>query len=381
MKRWMRHLAAAAAAVIAMGGTGALGGEPVDGFPRITGPCRLVFPRDHGAHPDYRTEWWYYTGNLEAADGRRFGFQFTVFRRRLRPGEPPPAEGGGPRSLWRTRQVFLGHAAVSDIDRKAHHHAEVLARGTPLTAGVEQDAGVTRIFLRDWSAEIAPGRHRIAARGPDFGYRIDLVPEKPPVLHGEAGYSRKGSTAERASCYYSFTRLAASGSLRFGEETVPVTGSAWMDQEFSSAYLEPGLSGWDWLSLQLSDRTEVMVFLLRRAGGGLSPASSGTFVDVDGNGRHLTSGEVALTPGRTWTSPGSGAEYPIAWTLRIPSLDLRLEVEAAFADQEMETPGTTGVTYWEGSVTASGARGGAPVAGRGYLEMTGRTEKGFEAPL
>lgn len=154
-----------------------------------------------------------------------------------------------------------------------------------------------------------------------------------------------------------------------------------MDQEFSSAYLEPGLVGWDWFSLQLSDGTDVMVFLLRREEGGLSTASSGTFVDGDGNAMGLSREDFTVTPGTRWESPRSEAVYPIGWTLVLHPLDLHLELTAAFPDQEMETDETTGVTYWEGSVSVTGTRKGAPVDGNGYLEMTGRTGKGFEAPL
>lgn len=356
------------------------GGE--DDFRSITGPCHLTFPRDHGPHPGYQTEWWYYTGNLAAADGRRFGFQFTVFRRQLTPD--PEKEGGRAGealSKWRTNQIYIGHAAVSDIGGRVHYTADTMARGMTLLAGASQHDGITRIRLRDWEAQIDSRSHRLQAAGEDFSYRLQLVPEKPLVLHGDAGYSRKGATPERASCYYSFTRLAVAGHLVLRGESIPVEGLGWMDQEFSSAYLEPGLAGWDWFSLQLSDGTEVMLFLLRREEGGVSAASSGTF--VDGNGTSLALGREDFTaiPGARWESPRSGAVYPIGWSLVLHPLDLRLELTAAFPDQEMATDETTGVTYWEGSVSVTGTRKGASVGGHGYLEMTGRTGKGFEAPL
>lgn len=351
-------------------------------FLQITGPCNLEFPRDHGAHLGYQTEWWYYTGNLEAEDGRRFGFQFTVFRRQLKPGEDESDVRAESRSAWRTNQIYLGHAAVSDIGERKHYHAETMARGMEMLAGVNQNGDTTtRIFLKTWEAAIGREQHRLRAGGKDFHYALELVPEKPPIPHGDAGYSRKGSTAERASCYYSFTRLRVSGTLDIGGERIGVQGLAWMDQEFSSAYLEPGLEGWDWFSLQLSDGTDVMVFLLRKEDGGLSPASSGTFVDATGRAVHLNRDDFALTPEKNWKSPRSKAVYPIQWKIEILPLNLRLDLEAAFPEQEMETTGTTGVTYWEGSVTVEGARQGMPIHGRGYLEMTGRTGAGFEAPL
>lgn len=352
-----------------------------DGFLPITGSCDLQFPRDHGAHPGYRTEWWYYTGNLTAEDGRRFGFQFTIFRRQLKPDAPKAASANKPVSAWRTNQIYLGHAAVSDISGRRHFQGETLARGIPILAGVETSGDDTRIFLKTWEARISPDRHRLQAAGTDFSYTLELVPEKPLVRHGDAGYSRKGATAERASCYYSFTRLAVSGTLNIDGAAIPVRGLGWMDQEYSSAYLEPGLEGWDWFSLQLSDQTEIMVFLLRRETGGLSPASSGTFVDVSGTAIPIAREALEMTPTATWKSPRSGAVYPTAWTVTIPSLEIRLQVEATFDDQEMTTENTTGVTYWEGSIAVSGEREGRPVTGRGYLEMTGRAPGGFEAPL
>ncbi len=351
------------------------------GFRRVTAPCDLQFPRDHGDHPGYRTEWWYYTGNLEADDGRRFGFQFTVFRRQLAPGDSPPPPTGAGRSAWRTNQVYLAHAAVSDLDLRRHLHAQAMARGIDLLAGVERGDAGTRIFLQGWEALISAGSHRVSVTAEDFDYRLELVPQKPPVRHGDGGYSRKAASPGQASCYYSFTRLSASGTLRIHGETVQVRGLAWMDQEFSSAYLETGVTGWDWFSLQLDDGSDLMLFGLRHETGNLSPASSGTLVSPDGSFRHLAREDFTLEPGATWKSPATGAVYPIAWRIRLPAADLRLEVAAAFAGQEMQTGDTTGVTYWEGSVTAAGTLGNRAVTGRGYLEMTGRGGKGFEAPL
>ena len=348
---------------------------------QIEGACDLKFPRDHGAHFGYQTEWWYYTGNLQAADGRRFGFQFTIFRRQLKPGDSALSDPAQSQSAWRTNQVFLGHAAVSDLEEGKHYHAETLSRGMPDLAGVSQTAGTTRVYLKQWEAVIEHEGHRLQAQGEDFAFQLELVPTKPPVRHGDRGYSRKGSTVERASCYYSFSRLAVNGTLRVENKTYNVRGLGWMDQEFSSAYLEPGLSGWDWFSLQLSDQTELMVFLLRNQQGGLSPASSGTFIDAEGQGHHLSREDLKLVPGKPWRSPQTGISYPLRWTMDIKPLNLRLDVEAAMPNQEMDTSATTGVIYWEGAVTAVGRRDGRPIDGRGYLEMTGRGGGGFETPL
>lgn len=358
-----------------------VGAQEETAFRSVSPPCDLQFPRDHGAHAGYRTEWWYVTANLESTDGRPFGIQFTVFRRQLTPGDSPPLPPGVASSAWRTNQVYLGHAAVSDIGRERHLHAQTMARGVDLLAGVAREGDRTRIFLRGWQALIAPEKHQLTVDAEDFDYRLELIPLKPPVRHGIDGYSRKGSTPERASCYYSFTRLAVSGTLRVLGETLAVRGLGWMDQEFSSALLEPGLTGWDWFSLQLDDGSDLMLFGLRQENGAPGKASSGTYIRPDGNHRHLARTDFSLEPVDTWQSPASRAVYPIRWQIRIPPLNLHLEVTAAFAAQEMQTPETTGVTYWEGSVTATGTRNHQPVTGRGYLEMTGRTGKGFEAPL
>ncbi|MGB5985297.1 MAG: lipocalin-like domain-containing protein [Desulfobacterales bacterium] len=352
-----------------------------EGFRQIAPPCQLEFPAAHGAHPGFQTEWWYYTGNLQSDAGRLFGFQFTLFRRQLRPDTAPGSVPAGTRSAWRTHQVYLGHAAVADIAQARHLQAESLSRGMDLLAGVFQQGETTRLRLQRWEGIITPEAHRLRAAGDEFAYRLRLTPKKPPVLHGDRGYSRKGSTPQRASCYYSLTRLAVSGEIELGGQTFPVQGLAWMDHEFSSAYLEPGLAGWDWFSMQLSDGTEVMIFLLRRTAGGLSPASSGTFVARDGTARHLRHTDFSLTPGKIWRSPRSGGRYPIDWTIRLPDQGLELRARAAFADQELETRATTGITYWEGSMEISGTRRGRPIQGRGYLEMTGRAGQGFEAPL
>jgi predicted secreted hydrolase len=256
-----------------------------------------------------------------------------------------------------------------------------MARGMALLAGATREGDRTRIFVRRWEALIAPGEHRLNVTTKDFDYRLALTPQKPIVRHGDGGYSRKGSTPERASCYYSFTRLAVSGTLRIHEEAVAVRGLGWMDQEFSSAYLEPGITGWDWFSLQFDDGSELMLFGLRRENNTLGAASSGSYIYPDGSHRHLARLDFILEPTETWRSPASRAIYPTRWRVRILPLDLDLEVAAAFEAQEMLTAETTGVTYWEGSVAATGTREGIPLTGRGYLEMTGRGGKGFEAPL
>jgi len=354
-------------------------GTAEQGFVAVTGPCNFSFPDDHGPHPAYRTEWWYYTGNLTDEENHRFGFQLTFFRSGLRSPDrrrdwPQPA------SAWRSDQIYLAHAAVSDIHGGRHLQAERMARPVLSLAGAEQTDAAVSITVYDWQAVIRPGTHRLAARADDFGLALNLTAAKPPVAHGEKGYSRKGQSPERASCYYSFTRLQAKGELTVKGTRRRVKGSAWMDHEYSTAPLQPGIVGWDWFSLQLSDRTEVMLFLLRQPDGTVNPASSGTFVPPSGDARHLQAGDLQVIPLAYWTSPHSGARYPIQWGLRIPSLELDLAVTAGLEDQEMRTPHSTGVVYWEGSVRARGTRGHEDIEGMGYVELTGYAEP-FDAPM
>ena len=355
-----------------------LAAEPT-GYLSVNGPCNLKFPRDHGAHPGYRTEWWYYTGNLQAVSGERYGFQLTFFRSQISPPDDR-RKWHQPASAWRTQQVYLAHSAISMISQKQHLQAEVASRDVLGMAGVSLDDKTTTIFLRNWSARISPDRHLLKMQSDAFSFELALTPEKPPVLHGEAGYSLKGSTADRASCYYSFTSLNTSGILFLGDVVAEVNGSAWMDHEFSTAALEPGLQGWDWLSLQLSDQTEVMAFVLRKTQGGTNPASSATLIDSRGQSRSISSNEFVLTVKDTWKSPHSGAVYPAQWRLQIFPVSLDITITTNLADQEMRTLETTGVIYWEGSVSAAGTRNGNPVTGAGYVELTGYARP-FDAPM
>jgi predicted secreted hydrolase len=352
--------------------------EPT-GYLSVTGPCNLDFPGDHGPHPGYRTEWWYYTGNLQAETGEKYGFQLTFFRSQI---SPPDERQNWPQptSAWRTQQVYLAHSAISNITGKQHLQAELISRGALNMAGAKQIEDTTTLFLKNWSADIGPDQHLLTVNSDGFSYELALTPEKPPVLHGIAGYSLKGSTAERASCYYSFTRLNAQGKLSIGENIVAVKGSAWMDHEYSTALLEPGLQGWDWFSLQLSDKTEVMAFVLRKEKGGIGPASSATVIGNQGQNRHISNDEFVVTVRNTWKSPHTKAVYPAGWRLQIFPYALDLTITPNLADQEMQSSLSTGVIYWEGSVSIEGTRAGQPIVGQGYVELTGYAQP-FDAPM
>jgi predicted secreted hydrolase len=364
--------------ILLSSGIRAIAGQK-NSFLSVTGPCNLLFPKDHGPHLGYRTEWWYYTGNLTDRSGNPYGFQLTFFRIRISPpgySEKWPK----PASSWRTRHIYLGHAAVTDINGKQHIRAEIMAREALDMAGSSHQANSTQVFIRNWSVDIEPDSHRLSAYADDFSFELNTTPEKPPVLHGDAGYSRKGSTPERASCYYSFTRLKTTGTLTIHGETFTATGTSWMDHEFSTAPLEPGLVGWDWMSLQLSDRTEIMIYMLRKADNRLSAVSSGTFIDTEGIGYHLGKDAFRVEVIDTWKSPYSQAVYPARWRIKIASLLFDLDVVPNLANQEMRTPETTNVSYWEGSVSVTGTKNSKPVKGHGYVELTGYT-KPFDAPM
>jgi predicted secreted hydrolase len=340
------------------------------GYLQVTGPCDFEFPRDHGAHPGYRIEWWYYTGHIHSESGKPYGFQLTFFRIQI---SPPDSDSEWPEksSAWRTKQVFLAHAALSDLNRKRFYFDEQMARGALGLAGaVKQEDGI-KVFVGSWSAVLTPEKHVLKAVTDNFSFTLQCRPLKPPVTHGNRGYSLKGSKNENASCYYSFTRLDVTGTLKCGDEAFRVDGSAWMDHEYSTAPLEDEITGWDWFSLQLSDETELMIYLLRLDRGGYHPASSGTFVNALGGARHLSKEDFKIEIVKKWKSPRTGATYPCRWRFRVMPFNMDLNISSDLPDQELITQKSTQVIYWEGSVSAKGIGSGNALEGKGYAEMTG----------
>jgi predicted secreted hydrolase len=326
-------------------------------------PYQFSFPRDHASHPGHRIEWWYYTGNLIAKDGRRFGYQLTFFRAGVdfKPANP---------SRWAVRDLFTAHLAVSDIDGRRFKYAERINRAGPGWAGA--DAEGYRVWNEDWEASLdRSGRHNLRAFSGDIGIDLQLDEGKPPVVHGELGVSQKGSMPGNASHYYSLTRMPARGSLIVDGRRIDVEGSSWMDHEFGSSFLEKGQKGWDWLSIQLDDGTDLMLYRFRRDDGARDTHSRATIVYAAGEASRLAFDQFSLDPIKLWTSRSSGASYPIEWRVRIPEKQVDVRVQAAIDDQELQTDRSTGVTYWEGSTEISGSHRGRPVRGRGYLEMTG----------
>jgi predicted secreted hydrolase len=350
-----------------------LRGAPVAGFARAIAPRAFRFPEDHGPHPDFRTEWWYYTGNLATAAGRRFGFQLTFFRNSF---SPRPAARA---SKWAANEIYLAHFALTDVAKIAGENGrfrsyERLERGAVGLAGAE--VSPFRVWLGDWSAS-GPGEGsnplpmRLVASaggvGKNDGAAIDLTLQagKPPVLEGDRGLSRKGAEPGQASYYYSLPRMPAAGTVRVGGSagsTFAVSGLAWMDREWSTSSLGADEVGWDWFALQLADGREIMLYRLRRKDGSIAPASAGTLIAADGSSRPLALSEVVVEPSGSWTSPRSGARYPARFRLRIPAAGLDLDIRPLVADQELDTS----FRYWEGAVAVSGT-----VAGSGYVELTG----------
>jgi predicted secreted hydrolase len=332
------------------------------GFARAMAPRPLTFPEDHGPHPDFGTEWWYYTGNLKTPAGRHVGFQLTFFRVALAPTAPTRA------SAWATRQVYAAHFAVTDTAGGRFHAFSRLSRAALGLAGAEAEP--FRVWVEGWSAEGDGESVKLRANEGDVALDLNLFAAKSEVLQGDRGLSRKGPEPGNASLYYSFTRMPARGVVRLGAETLDVSGEAWMDREWSTSGLGPDVEGWDWFALQLDDGRELMFYLLRRRDGTPDRFSAGTLVAVDGTARRRESGEVSVETLGHWTSPHSRVRYPARWRLRVPSADLRVDITPRLADQELRV----GTRYWEGAVGIAGSAAGRPIAGQGYVELVGYGE-------
>ncbi len=345
----------------------ALSGGSSEGFARALAVKPFVFPRDYGAHPEFQTEWWYYTGNLATAEGRRFGFQFTIFRRALAPTLPARA------SDWATNQIYFAHFAVSDIAAGRFYHLEKFSRGAAGLAGAIVDPRV-KIWIEGWTmtAQIddATTMRLQAAEGP-IAIDFTLREGKPPVLQGDRGLSAKSAEPGNASYYYSLTRLFTEGTLYVNGTPYQVTGTAWKDQEYSTSVLSADATGWDWFSLQLDGGREIMLYQIRLKGGRIEPMSHGTLVNADGSKVSLQLKDFQIEALGQWTSPHTGTTYPAGWRLVIQTPDgpLKLEVTPLMSDQEINTPTAA---YWEGASRIVGTEAtGKPVAGYGYVELTG----------
>lgn len=341
---------------------------------------KFEFPRDYGAHPEFKTEWWYFTGNLtEKNTGRPFGYQLTFFRQGV---NLQPVSS----SAFALRDLSFAHFTVSDIQSKKFHYFERASRGS--YKEVEFKTGLFDVHLGSWLARSRqpgllkvsppekPSENPLILKASEKGVEIDLQswPVKDPVIHGHDGISQKSAGEGNASHYFSFTRLATRGTVRVGGKSHEVEGTSWFDKEFSTSFLGEGNIGWDWFSLQLDDGSELMIYVMRRAGGGYDPHSHGSHVAPDGKVTPLTLKDYEITPTDHWQSPHSKARYPSGWNIKIPGLKLELTVTPFMRDQELNLQHIGNIRYWEGACQVQGKQGNKSVTGRGYTELTGYSE-------
>ena len=327
------------------------------GFETAREPQEFSFPQDHGPHLDYQTEWWYYTGNLVSEGGDRFGYQLTIFRRGLTPGDIERE------SDFATNQIYFGHLALTDIGEGEHVALERFERGSAGFAGATGDP--YGVHLGDWSIESlndTGSQVRLSASEAGIGFDLALTATKPIVAHGEQGISLKGEAVGNASYYLSFTDMQTQGTLEVGDRVFEVSGSSWFDHEWGTSFLGPEATGWDWFGLQLEDGRELMLFHIRTKDGGIEQVSGGTLVEPNGESRWLSADEFEILPITTWTSSATGTTYPSGWEIAIPGAGLELIVEPWIKDQEMKL----NLEYWEGAVRVRGT-----VNGQGYVELTG----------
>lgn len=354
MKR--RAMLRALAALAATPATPALGALRKVEFPDVLRRA-LAFPRDHGAHPLFRIEWWYLTGWLDARGAAGpLGFQITFFRARNAYASDNP-------SRFTPRQILFAHAALADARHGRLQHDQRAARAGLTLAGADEER--TRVWIDDWRLEQTAQGYASVIPARAFTLQLEFTGARAPLLQGEAGVSRKGPRPREASYYYSRPQLAVSGTLARAGAKTPASGRAWLDHEWSSAYLPPEAAGWDWIGINLDDGGALMAFVMRAKGGGVHYAG-GTLVRADGSERRFGPGDVRFEPLRRWRSPRTGVEYPVA--MRVVTAGREWTLEPLLDDQELDSRPSTGTLYWEGAVRVSSE---GRELGRGYLELTG----------
>ncbi|HYS54931.1 MAG TPA: lipocalin-like domain-containing protein [Thermoanaerobaculia bacterium] len=340
---------------------------PSDFAPALPG-YEFSFPRDHGSHDEYKTEWWYYTGHLRTDSGHRYGFEVTFFR----VGVVPP--DGASQSRWDLHNLALAHFAITDVDRQRFRYAEKLNRASPFTASAASE--FLDVFNEGWSATTQRDGswHVVAFNGSDA---VDLVmrSRKPPAIHGENGVSVKAEGVGFASHYYSMTRLEVAGTVNRQR----CRGTAWMDHEFGSSKLREDQQGWDWFSIQFDNDSELMLYQIRQRDGNPDPASSGSLITSDGGVIHIRREQMRIESIDRWRSSRSGATYPMGWRISVPTFGIAVELRPVMRNQELITRSSTNVTYWEGAVDVTGSFGNNVVSGVGYVELTGY-DRAFRAP-
>ncbi len=338
-----------------------------DKFKSALSGYHYAFPKDHAAHEEYRTEWWYYTGHLQAADGRTFGYQLTFFRS----GMDHPSLAANP-SRWAIQHLYLAHFAITDEGDKRFFNTDKVNRTGIGNAGAE--TAPYHIWNGSWMVKTVQSIHHIVASENEWAIDLMLTPRKPPVIHGQDGISKKGKGPTQSSHYYSLTSMETRGTVKVSGRTLKVKGTSWMDHEFGSNQLSEDQIGWDWFGLQLDSGIELMLYQIRRKDGSLDPFSSGTVVSENGSSKHLVLSDFQIKAKGLWKSNKSGGNYPNGWEISIPNQDISLILTPTVPDQELITTRSTGVTYWEGSVIIQGTHHGRPMTGKGYVELTGYAE-------
>ncbi len=325
---------------------------------------RYEFPRDHHIHPEFKTEWWYFTGNVADADGHRFGYELTFFRQGIR----PPDERSPGASRFLVRDLKFAHLAITDVSKQRFRFQQKISRGAFGEAGF--DDGKRLAWIDDWTlATNGDDAFDLKATMKDWGtIHLHLRATKAPVIHGQNGVSAKASGTGHASHYYSMTRLQTTGEFFIGNRSQPFRGESWFDHEWATNQLAPGQTGWDWLSVHFDDGSELMLYQMRLDDGTVDPTSSGTLIAPDGAGTFVSSTSFRMTPMRYWKSAVSGAKYPIGWRVELPEQHLEFTVAAMVEDQELAF---LPLVYWEGAIDVTGTRSGKAITGRGYLELTG----------
>lgn len=333
------------------------------GFERVLSPRKFEFPQDHGAHDRYRTEWWYFTGNLKNPNGRQFGYELTFFRFALSPPTATPAK-----STWRNKQLYMAHLTLTDAVAQKFYVAERFSRAGNGLAGASDKK--FQVWLNDWSvsSENGPGFPlHLKAKNGEIALDLHLSSQFDPVLQGNQGLSQKSTEPGNASYYYSYPRLATEGSIGIGNNQFSVTGNSWMDREWSTSALADDQQGWDWFALQLDDGSALMFYQLRRKDGQPDSHSSGSAISAENSKTELTGQDVNIKVLNFWTSPASKVTYPAAWHLSIPGQLLELDVQPLLNGQELNVS----YRYWEGAVTVTGQKNGKAITGQGYVELAG----------
>jgi predicted secreted hydrolase len=332
------------------------------------------FPQDHFSHPEFKTEWWYYSGHLYSQEKKSYGYQLTFFRTGLN------RETKHQKSKWSIQDLYFAHLAITDESRGKFEYLEKISRGSLGEAGAypyKKGEKTFQIWIEDWSIEgKGPGmqNHILKAGDKTFGIELMLIPEINPVIHGQNGISQKAEGEGYASHYYSIPRLKTEGKIFLQNKEIPVQGISWMDHEFGSSQLRQYQVGWDWFSIQLEGGTELMFYQIRERDGKIDPYSSGTIIFPDGTYQHLLRNEFQIEVLDQWKSPKSRAVYPSRWRVKVPGHRIDLTISPTVKDQELITKESTRVVYWEGSVKVDGKYQGEPIKGMGYVELTGYAE-------